>query len=70
MSGAQVVWNLGSLSAGEERIVEMELIPTDEGELGSVATVSPLDGVHLDADAHRAIGTALAPLVLETLGES
>jgi len=30
---------LGSLSAGEERIVEMELIPIEEGELGSVATV-------------------------------
>jgi uncharacterized repeat protein (TIGR01451 family) len=40
VSGAQVVWDLGMLSAGEERIVEMELLPTDEGELGSVATVS------------------------------
>jgi uncharacterized repeat protein (TIGR01451 family) len=40
VSGAQVAWNLGSLSAGEERIVEMELMPTDEGELGSIATVT------------------------------
>ena len=40
VSGAQVVWDLGTLSAGEERIVEMELMPTEEGELGSVATVT------------------------------
>ena len=39
ISGSQVVWELGMLSVGEERTVEMELIPTDEGELGSVATV-------------------------------
>lgn len=40
VSGGQVQWDLGTLSAGEERIVEMELLPTDEGELGSVATVT------------------------------
>jgi uncharacterized repeat protein (TIGR01451 family) len=40
VSGSQVVWDLGTLSPGEERIVEMELLPTDEGELGSVATVT------------------------------
>ena len=40
VNGAQVRWDLGTLSAGEERVVEMELIPTDEGELGSVATVT------------------------------
>jgi uncharacterized repeat protein (TIGR01451 family) len=40
VSGAQVVWDLGTLSPGEERIVEMELLPTDEGELGSVAAVT------------------------------
>jgi uncharacterized repeat protein (TIGR01451 family) len=39
ISGTQVVWELGTLSVGEERTVEMELIPTEEGELGSVATV-------------------------------
>jgi lysophospholipase L1-like esterase len=37
-------------------------------DAGSVATVDPRDGIHLDAEAHRAIGTALAPLVRETLG--
>ena len=35
-----MVWDLGTLSVGEERTVEMELIPTEEGELGSVATVT------------------------------
>jgi uncharacterized repeat protein (TIGR01451 family) len=39
VSGGKVVWDLGTLSVGEERTVEMELIPTEEGELGSVATV-------------------------------
>lgn len=40
VAGAQVVWNLGTLAPGEERIVEMELLPTEEGELGSIATVT------------------------------
>lgn len=40
VAGADVAWDLGTLSAGEERLVEMELIPTEEGELGSVATVT------------------------------
>jgi uncharacterized repeat protein (TIGR01451 family) len=40
VSGAQVVWDLGTLGGGEERIVEMELMPTEEGEIGSVATVT------------------------------
>jgi uncharacterized repeat protein (TIGR01451 family) len=39
VSGGKIVWDIGTLSVGEERTVEMELIPTEEGELGSVATV-------------------------------
>ncbi len=38
--GRGLVWRLGTLSAGEERTVEIQLMPTEEGELGSVATVS------------------------------
>ena len=38
--GSNLIWDLGTLSAGEQRTVEMELIPTEEGELGSVATVT------------------------------
>jgi uncharacterized repeat protein (TIGR01451 family) len=40
VTGSQVTWDLGTLSPGEERVVEMELMPTAEGELGSVATVT------------------------------
>lgn len=40
VSGSSVVWDIGTLSVGEERTVEMELIPTEEGELGSVASVT------------------------------
>jgi uncharacterized repeat protein (TIGR01451 family) len=38
--GNQLVWQLGKLSAGEERSFEIQLMPTAEGEVGSVATVS------------------------------
>jgi uncharacterized repeat protein (TIGR01451 family) len=39
--GAQgtLVWALGSLKPGEERTAELQLMPTAEGEIGSVATV-------------------------------
>ncbi len=40
VSGSQLIWDLGSLSVGEERLVEMELIPTEEREIGSVASVT------------------------------
>ncbi len=40
VSGSEIIWDLGTLSPGEERTVEMEVLPTEEGELGSVATVS------------------------------
>ncbi|TWU41542.1 Large cysteine-rich periplasmic protein omcB precursor [Novipirellula aureliae] len=38
--GGVLVWNLGSMPAGDERTVTMQLIPEQEGELGSVARVS------------------------------
>jgi uncharacterized repeat protein (TIGR01451 family) len=34
-----IVWELGSLKPGDEQSVEMQLMPTAEGEIGSVATV-------------------------------
>jgi uncharacterized repeat protein (TIGR01451 family) len=40
VAGSRVQWDLGAMAPGEERIVEMELLPTTEGELGSVATVT------------------------------
>ncbi len=39
-NGNELVWQLGKLSAGEERSLEMQLMPVTEGEIGSVATVS------------------------------
>lgn len=35
-----LIWNVGNLEPGEERIVKMEITPIDDGELGSVALVS------------------------------
>lgn len=40
IDGSQLIWDLGALSTGEERTVEIELMPVKEGEVGSVATVS------------------------------
>lgn len=41
----QLSWSLGSLPAGEQTAVEIELLPLEEGEIGSVASV------HFRADA-------------------
>jgi len=38
--GSRLVWQLGKLSPGEDRTVEMQVMPKAEGELGSVATVT------------------------------
>ena len=35
----ELVWSLGTLKPGGETTVEMQIMPTDEGEVGSVATV-------------------------------
>ncbi|MEN1681969.1 MAG: hypothetical protein AAGJ46_20495, partial [Planctomycetota bacterium] len=40
VSGDQIAWQLGELAAGEERTLEMEVTPTEEGDIGSVATVT------------------------------
>lgn len=48
----EIVWTLGTIQPGEESTVEMQLMPTAEGEIGSVATV------HFGADASaRSIAT-------------
>lgn len=38
--GSEVIWQIGTLSPGEERAVEMQLEPIAEGQIGSVATVT------------------------------
>jgi uncharacterized repeat protein (TIGR01451 family) len=40
VDGSHLTWDLGTLSAGEQRAVEVQLMPTEEGDIGSVATVS------------------------------
>jgi uncharacterized repeat protein (TIGR01451 family) len=40
MQGNQLLWQLGAMPAGDERTVTMQLIPEQEGELGSVARVT------------------------------
>lgn len=39
-NGPEIRWELGTISPGEERALEMELTPMEEGEIGSIATVS------------------------------
>ena len=38
--GDQLMWELGKMSAGEERTITLQLVAEEEGELGSVARVS------------------------------
>ena len=38
--GDVLLWQLGSMRAGDERTVTMQLVPMEEGELGSVARVT------------------------------
>ncbi len=69
------VWGFGA-ARDESRLLadRFAVVARSKGvpffDAGSVAGVSPLDGVHLDEDAHRALGDALTPLVRETLGAS
>ncbi len=39
-NGTSLAWNLGALHPGEERSVELRVVPEKQGTLGSVATVS------------------------------
>ncbi|MCA9052701.1 MAG: hypothetical protein KDA75_02640, partial [Planctomycetaceae bacterium] len=34
-----LIWKLGTVPAGEERLIKVQIIPTEPGEIGSVATV-------------------------------
>jgi uncharacterized repeat protein (TIGR01451 family) len=55
----EIVWTIGTLRPGEESSVEMELMPTTEGEIGSVATV------HFGADASARTISTKPKLALE-----
>ena len=55
----EIVWTIGTLRPGEESSVEMQLMPTAEGEIGSVATV------HFGADATARIISTRPKLAVE-----
>lgn len=62
------LWGFGASRAESERLAGFyRLVAEDHGvgflDAGSVATVSPLDGVHLDEAAHAALGAAMAEAV-------
>ena len=40
LTSGELHWQLGTLSVGEERELEVDVMPTAEGEIGSVATVT------------------------------
>ena len=56
----ELVWTLGTIRPGEESSCEMQLMPTAEGEIGSVATV------HFGADASARTVATRPQLVVET----
>ena len=39
-SGGRVLWSLGRIAAGDEQVLKMQIVPTQEGEMGSVASLS------------------------------
>ncbi len=63
-ANGELVWELGSLKPGDERTMEMQLMPTAEGEIGSVATVR----FHAQASV-RTLATK-PMLAIEVLGPS
>lgn len=62
--GAQggLVWSIGTLNPNEDVTVEMELMPTDEGEIGSVATV------HFQTEASVRVKATRPLLAIEAQG--
>ena len=58
----ELVWSLGTLKPGGETSVEMQIMPTEEGEVGSVATV------RFQADATARSIVTRPKLVVETAG--
>jgi uncharacterized repeat protein (TIGR01451 family) len=57
---SEMVWSLGNMAPGEEAVVEMQVMPMDEGQLGSVATVS------FQAEASACSVSTKPELVVET----
>ncbi len=69
------MWGFGHGIEEAKRLGGMyELMAAGKGvgffDAGSVAQVSPLDGVHLDEGGHAALGAAMAAAVLRELSRS
>lgn len=67
------IWGFGEAARTSRQLAPMyEIMAEDHGaaffDAGSVARVSPDDGVHLDPDAHAALGAAMAEQVRARLG--
>ncbi len=60
----ELVWQLGSLKPGDEVSVEVQLMPIEEGEIGSLATVS------FSADASARTIATKPQLALKLVGPS
>jgi uncharacterized repeat protein (TIGR01451 family) len=60
----ELVWSLGTIRPGEEAKVEMQVTPTTEGEIGSVATV------HFGADASARSTVTRPQLLVESSAPS
>jgi uncharacterized repeat protein (TIGR01451 family) len=56
----EVIWAVGTIRPGDEAKVEMQVVPTVEGEIGSVATV------HFGADASARSTVTRPQLVVES----
>lgn len=69
---ADSLW-LERCSQAQELASRFRAVAEAEGaaffDAANVARTSDVDGVHLDADASRALGAALVPLVAELLGQ-
>jgi uncharacterized repeat protein (TIGR01451 family) len=57
--GGELVWSLGTMPPGEERSVELQVMPMEEGEIGSVASV------HFSAQASARTVATKPELVIE-----
>ena len=58
----ELVWPLGTVKPGDESAIEVQLLPVEEGELGSVATVS------FNAEASARTTATKPQLVIKCLG--
>jgi uncharacterized repeat protein (TIGR01451 family) len=60
----EVTWALGTIRPGEEKTVKMQIVPTAEGEIGSVATV------HFGAEASARSTVTRPQLVIQSKAPS